>query len=102
MTSDDTTTTTKRPRATKKQAAPTNDAEDDNVKVVKVAVTNRSAGYPPWMAPAKDPPHKGSKVIPVGKPGCLEGLAFVLTGVHDSIDRDDMKALIEQYGGYII
>lgn len=97
-----TTTTTKRPRATKKQAAPTNDAEDDNVKVVKVAVTNRSAGYPPWMAPAKDPPHKGSKVIPVGKPGCLEGLAFVLTGVHDSIDRDDMKALIEQYGGYII
>jgi len=29
----------------------------------------------------------------------LEGLTFVVTGIMDTVDRDDMKSLIERYGG---
>ena len=41
----------------------------------------------------------GSKEIPVGKPGCLSGLKFVVTGELESITRDDAVELIQRYGG---
>jgi len=31
----------------------------------------------------------------------LEGLTFVLTGVLETIDRDDTKSLVERYGGKV-
>lgn len=41
----------------------------------------------------------GSKEIPMGKPGCLSGLKFVVTGELESITRDDAVELIQRYGG---
>nr|XP_020479853.1 replication factor C subunit 1 [Monopterus albus] len=43
----------------------------------------------------------GSKEIPKGAENCLEGCVFVLTGVLESMERDDAKALIERYGGKV-
>lgn len=47
------------------------------------------------------PKHHGSKVIPEGSPHCLEGLVFVITGVLDSLDRDEATELIKKYGGRV-
>ncbi|XP_034441483.1 replication factor C subunit 1 [Hippoglossus hippoglossus] len=43
----------------------------------------------------------GSKEIPTGAENCLEGCVFVLTGVLESMERDDTKSLIERYGGKV-
>ena len=37
-----------------------------------------------------------------GGENCLEGLSFVITGVLESIERDDAKSLVEQYGGKVM
>jgi replication factor C subunit 1 len=36
-----------------------------------------------------------------GAANCLEGSVFVLTGVLESMERDDTKSLIERYGGKV-
>lgn len=36
-----------------------------------------------------------------GGENCLEGLTFVITGVLESIERDEAKSLIERYGGKV-
>lgn len=62
-----------------------------------------SGAYKPrWMSTPKDPPKHGSKPIPRGKPDCLEGMIFVLTGLNESLTREEMSNLIQQYGGYIL
>jgi BRCT domain type II-containing protein len=38
------------------------------------------------------PQHLGQKEIPTGEPMCLENLRFIVTGVLDSIERDDVRA----------
>ncbi|CAF94208.1 unnamed protein product, partial [Tetraodon nigroviridis] len=43
----------------------------------------------------------GSKEIPQGAENCLEGCVFVLTGVLESMERDETKSLIERYGGKV-
>uniref|UniRef100_I3JR07 Replication factor C subunit 1 n=1 Tax=Oreochromis niloticus TaxID=8128 RepID=I3JR07_ORENI len=43
----------------------------------------------------------GSKEIPKGAENCLEGCVFVLTGVLESMEREDAKSLIERYGGKV-
>uniref|UniRef100_A0A8D0GRX0 Replication factor C subunit 1 n=1 Tax=Sphenodon punctatus TaxID=8508 RepID=A0A8D0GRX0_SPHPU len=43
----------------------------------------------------------GSKEIPQGAENCFEGLTFVITGVMESIERDEAKSLIERYGGKV-
>ena len=36
-----------------------------------------------------------------GEPNCLEGLTFVISGVLESLERDDAKVLIERLGGKV-
>ena len=66
-----------------------------------------AAGAPPaprkWYAGMKDdaPPNKGNKRVPVGAKDCLAGKTFVLTGTQDSLEREEMQALIVQYGGRV-
>lgn len=36
-----------------------------------------------------------------GKPNCLNGLIFVLSGVYDSLERDEAADLIKEYGGKV-
>lgn len=38
---------------------------------------------------------------PQGEENCLEGLTFVITGVLESIERDDAADLIQRYGGKV-
>lgn len=47
------------------------------------------------------PKNPGSKEIPEGKPGCLAGLVFVITGVLDSLERAEVEAIIKKYGGKV-
>ena len=48
------------------------------------------------------PKNPGSKPIPIGKPDCFSGLKFLMTGVLDSMDRDECKKIVEKYGGSCI
>ncbi|XP_050464112.1 replication factor C subunit 1 isoform X1 [Cataglyphis hispanica] len=41
----------------------------------------------------------GSKEIPIGAQNCLAGITFVLTGVLDSLERNEVEDLIRKYGG---
>ncbi|XP_064816872.1 replication factor C subunit 1-like, partial [Oncorhynchus masou masou] len=43
----------------------------------------------------------GSKPIPTGAENCLEGCVFVISGVLESMEREDAKSLIERYGGKV-
>ena len=36
-----------------------------------------------------------------GQENCLEGLTFVITGVLESMERDEAKSLLERYGGKV-
>jgi singapore isolate B (sub-type 7) whole genome shotgun sequence assembly, scaffold_1 len=70
--------------------------EDKKVEKRKVSGSFR----PKWLGPERDPPQHGSKPIPEGKPDCLAGVVFVLTGLNESLTRDEMTELITKYGGY--
>lgn len=48
------------------------------------------------------PKNPGSKPVPIGKPDCFAGLKFLVTGVLNSLDRDECKRIVEKYGGSII
>ncbi|CAF4202615.1 unnamed protein product, partial [Adineta steineri] len=47
------------------------------------------------------PDAPGSKIIPDGEKNCLKDLAFVISGVLESLERDECKKLIEKYGGRV-
>ncbi|ESP02654.1 hypothetical protein LOTGIDRAFT_138092 [Lottia gigantea] len=59
-----------------------------------------STGYRGYLN-REGPKALGSKEIPEGAENCLEGLTFVLTGVYESIERDEAKSLVEKYGGKV-
>ncbi|XP_063977765.1 replication factor C subunit 1 [Diachasmimorpha longicaudata] len=44
----------------------------------------------------------GSKSIPDGASNCLAGLSFVLTGVFESLEREEASDLIKKYGGRVV
>jgi replication factor C subunit 1 len=48
------------------------------------------------------PKAPGSKLIPIGKPNCFNGLKFLNTGVLESTDRSDFERIVKQYGGAIV
>lgn len=82
-------TTTPKPNPSKK----TNQAKPKE----KVAI---SGSYRPrWLASDREPPKHGSKPIPRGKADCLSGMVFVLTGLNESLTRDEMSNLIQNHGG---
>ncbi|UJR25499.1 hypothetical protein I4U23_006845 [Adineta vaga] len=43
----------------------------------------------------------GSKPIPDGAPNCLKNLTFVISGILESLERDECKTLVEKYGGRV-
>jgi len=45
------------------------------------------------------PPNKGMKIIPTGKPYCLIKKSFLITGVLDSLEKEEAIELIKSYGG---
>eukprot|EP00808_Paulinella_micropora_P013838 g23963.t1 len=47
------------------------------------------------------PPALGSKEVPEGAPNCLGGLAFVFTGVLESLEREQAADIVKKYGGRV-
>ena len=47
------------------------------------------------------PSAPGSKEIPDGESGCMIGLTFVITGVLESLEREEAQELIQKYGGKV-
>lgn len=47
------------------------------------------------------PSAPGSKAIPEGEPGCMIGLTFVITGVLESLEREEAQELVQKYGGKV-
>lgn len=44
----------------------------------------------------------GCKEIPEGKPNCLKGYQFVISGVLEAMERDEAAALIKSCGGIVV
>eukprot|EP01134_Creolimax_fragrantissima_P003280 CFRG3280T1 len=63
----------------------------------KVASAKKS-GYQAMLS--REPPKAlGTRVIPVCKPGCFDGITFVVSGILETLTGDDLKKLLSQYGG---
>lgn len=62
---------------------------------------NSSALYQKYLqrGGARNP---GSKEVPEGAEYCLAGLSFLITGVLDSLEREEADELIIKYGGRIL
>ncbi|CAF3436423.1 unnamed protein product [Rotaria sp. Silwood1] len=60
----------------------------------------RSENYKSFMNRG-GPDAPGSKTIPDGEENCLKNLTFVISGVLESLERDECKSLIEKYGGRV-
>lgn len=60
----------------------------------------KKAGYMKFLsrAGAKNP---GSKVVPDGSPDCLAGMVFVLSGVFESLEREEMAEVVKRLGGKV-
>ena len=61
---------------------------------------SRSDSYRSYLN-RSGPKAPGSKPIPEGEEDCLDGLTFVITGVLDSMEREQASDLIKKYGGRV-
>ncbi|KAJ5113692.1 hypothetical protein N7456_002226 [Penicillium angulare] len=50
---------------------------------------------------SRTPPTSGSKEMPVGAENCLAGLAFVFTGIQETLGREEGQELVKRYGGKV-
>ncbi|KAE8385285.1 hypothetical protein BDV23DRAFT_176368 [Aspergillus alliaceus] len=57
--------------------------------------------FNPFAARARSPVASGTAELPVGAENCLAGLAFVFTGVLDTLGRDEGQNLVKKYGGKV-
>ncbi|KAJ1953514.1 DNA replication factor C complex subunit Rfc1, partial [Linderina pennispora] len=86
-------------------------ADEDEMEVDEEKVIGFPAGNLPTlskktfnyskMKAGNAPLNPGSKEIPVGRPGCFEGMTFVVTGNLESLSREEMEDLIKSYGGRV-
>lgn len=53
---------------------------------------------PKWIPRTDDPPNRGNKPLPIGAPNCLQKEVFVISGVLDSLLREECQDLVRQYG----
>lgn len=55
-----------------------------------------------YVARAPDePPHAGSKALPAGHMDCLTGKTFVISGVMDSLKREEVEDFIRRHNGKV-
>ena len=78
-----------------------NSAMDTTLEIWKASKAVKTATYKRFLSRggAKNP---GCKVIPPGSPDCLEGLVFVLTGVFESLEREEMAEIVKNLGGKVM
>ncbi len=80
------------------------DAKEKTDKNAAAIAKEKKAGnkfYAAYMR-REGPKNPGSKPVPIGKTNCFKDLKFLVTGVLDSMDRDDCKKIVEKYGGSCI
>jgi len=96
------TATTKHSELASLSSKPTEQTPTKPPTLQKAASSSASRGqqYRAYLNRA-GPSAPGSKTIPEGAPGCMTGLTFVITGVLESLERDETKELIEKYGGKV-
>ncbi|KAL7636133.1 UNVERIFIED_CONTAM: hypothetical protein RMT77_013952 [Armadillidium vulgare] len=97
---------------TNKKVTPTKNKPNDSPHVKeekpKVETTpdvtemkkQRSIAFKNFMQ-RSGPKNPGSKPLPEGERNCLCGMTFVITGVLESIDREEASDLIKKYGGRV-
>ncbi|XP_054713942.1 replication factor C subunit 1-like isoform X2 [Uloborus diversus] len=76
-------------------------ADKDTSPAVKKPKPKGSANYASYLN-REGPKALGSKEIPEGEEACLAGLTFIVTGILESMERDEAKSLIEKYGGKVM
>ncbi|GAU93363.1 hypothetical protein RvY_05316 [Ramazzottius varieornatus] len=94
----DDSSSTKPSTSAKKAKKAANDDEWDDKPAASAVKTKKPFWFNKGARPDV-PPHLGSKELPEGPEDCLEGLDFVITGVLDSITREDAENLIKRHGG---
>lgn len=56
-----------------------------------------------WTGPRADnPPNRGSKPRPSAAPNCFKGMQFVITGILDSLLREECVDMIKELGGKVV
>ena len=48
-----------------------------------------------------EPPNKGVKIAPRGPNDCLEGVTVVVSGVLDSLEREEAEDYVKRHGGKV-
>lgn len=78
-------------------------SSEEPKKVSKLGAEKKpgSQYYAAYMR-REGPKNPGSKPVPIGKPGCFNNLKFCVTGVLDSLQRDECKSIVEKYGGSLV
>ena len=71
--------------------------EDELLNLVRTRPAKKSRSYLSRSGPRAP----GSKPIPEGEEDCLDGLTFVITGVLESMEREQASDLIKKYGGRV-
>lgn len=94
-------TVSTKPASVKRRASmPIQDKKESGSSAdIEAPSTKKRKWYPGMSRTA--PPNAGSKEIPEGKPNCLLGLTFVITGTMDSLEREEAEDLIKRYGGRV-
>lgn len=87
-------------KKTPKKAVQTPQKKAAKIEASSDSKNRRNSNYY-QMLHRQAPPNLGNKEYPEGEPGCLGGLTFVITGVLDSMERDDCKDYIIKYGGRV-
>lgn len=85
----------------KKTSSEKLDESSTSPKNKEKKATGGSKYYAAYMK-REGPKNPGSKLVPIGKIGCFKELKFLTTGVLDSLNRDEVKEIIEKYGGSMI
>ncbi|KAJ5363424.1 Replication factor C subunit 1 [Penicillium cataractarum] len=100
----------KKPRATPKKKDP--EPENPEIQSIFDSIPTIKPPSPPpengetkkWQFGAqrsRTPPTAGTKELPVGAENCLAGLAFVFTGILDTLGREEGQELVKKYGGKV-
>ncbi|KRZ07673.1 Replication factor C subunit 1 [Trichinella zimbabwensis] len=93
--------TPKKVKQTSKPATPSSSAEKRKEKDENEKLSGRpSFGYQRFLQ-REGPRALGTREIPKGAENCFQGLTFVLSGILETVDRDDVKLLIQKYGGRV-
>ncbi|KAI9733691.1 MAG: hypothetical protein M1834_003294 [Cirrosporium novae-zelandiae] len=96
----------RKPRAKKEEQPESKELQDifNSIPTVRPPTPPPTSGEPKkWQFGKQQeaPPAAGSKDLPVGEENCLQGLAFVFTGVLESLERDKGQELVKRYGGKV-